>query len=121
MTFKLGDSQLIQGWNEGIAGMKVGEQRKLTIPPSLAYGALGRLPAIPPNGILTVDVELLAIGEPPADLNAQSLGKKFTIPSKADMDGGVTNGSTLRRRRRKKRRMVNIHEAVGRGSGGSQK
>src|SRR5262249_5861574 len=43
----LGKSTLIQGWKEGIAGMKVGERRKLTVPSSLAYGSLGRLPVIP--------------------------------------------------------------------------
>jgi hypothetical protein len=86
VTFELGDGRLIQGWNEGIAGMEIGERRKLTVPPNLAYGALGRLPVIPPNGTLTLDVEVLALGEPPADLKAQGLGKKFTIPSVADMD-----------------------------------
>ena len=88
MTFKLGDSHLIQGWNEGIAGMNAGERRKLTVPSNLAYDALGRLPVIPPNGTLTLDIELLAIGEPPANLNAQSLGEKFTIPSSAAMYSG---------------------------------
>jgi FKBP-type peptidyl-prolyl cis-trans isomerase FkpA len=88
-TFELGNARFIQGWNEGIAGMKVGERRKLTVPPALAYGAIGRLPAIPPNGTLILDIELLAIGEPPPDLKAQSLGAKFTVPSTADMDNGV--------------------------------
>ena len=68
--------------------MKVGERRKLTIPPNLAYGALGRLPVIPPNGVLTLDIEALALGEPPADLKAQDLGFKFTVPSEADMSSG---------------------------------
>ena len=88
VTFKLGDSRLIQGWNEGIAGMKVGERRKVTMPPNLAYGALGRLPVIPPNGSLTLDIEALAFGEPPADLQAQDLGFKFTVPSEADLSSG---------------------------------
>jgi len=92
-TFEdLGNSRFIQGWNEGIAGMKVGERRKLTIPPPLAYGALGRLPAIPPNSTMTLDIELLAIGEPPPDLKAQSLGAKFTIPrSPEDMKNAEKN------------------------------
>jgi hypothetical protein len=68
--------------------MKVGERRKLTIPPNLAYGALGRLPVIPPNSSLTLDIEALALGEPPADLKAQDLGYKFTVPSEADMNSG---------------------------------
>jgi hypothetical protein len=88
-TFELGNARFIQGWNEGIAGMKVGERRKLTIPPPLAYGAIGRLPAVPPNSTMILDIELLAIGEPPPDLKAQSLGRKFTIPSTADMDAAV--------------------------------
>ena len=88
VTFKLGDSRRIQGWNEGIAGMLVGERRKLTVPSNLAYGALGRLPVIPPNGTLTLDIELLATGEATADLKAQSLGDKFAIPSSADMYAG---------------------------------
>lgn len=88
VTFKLGNSQLIQGWNEGITGMKVGELRKLTLPPSLAYGALGRLPVIPPNGTLKVEVEALAIGDPPADLKAEDLGRRFTLPSTSDLYGG---------------------------------
>jgi FKBP-type peptidyl-prolyl cis-trans isomerase len=88
-AFELGNARFIQGWNEGIAGMKVGEQRKLTIPPPLAYGAIGRLPAVPPNSTMILDIELLAIGEPPPDLKPQSLGKKFTIPSTAEMDAAV--------------------------------
>ena len=87
-TFEIGDSRLIQGWNEGIAGMKVGERRKVTVPSNLAYGALGRLPVIPPNGTLSLDVELLALGEPPPDLKAQSLGAKFTLPSTTDLHSG---------------------------------
>jgi hypothetical protein len=88
---KLGDSRFIQGWNEGIAGMKVGERRKLTVPSSLAYGAIGRLPAIPPNGTMILDIELLAIGEPSPDLKAQSLGTKFTFPSPNDMKNAAKN------------------------------
>ncbi len=68
--------------------MHVGERRKLTVPSNLSYGALGRLPVIPPNGTLMLDIELLVIGEPPANLNAQNLGERFTIPSSADMYSG---------------------------------
>jgi FKBP-type peptidyl-prolyl cis-trans isomerase len=58
--FVLGQGQVIKGWDQGVSGMKVGEKRKLVIPPSLAYGPQGR-PGIAPNSTLTFEVELLAI------------------------------------------------------------
>lgn len=59
--FILGAGQVIKGWDTGIVGMKVGEQRKLEIAPDFAYGASGHPPVIPPNATLTFTVELLAI------------------------------------------------------------
>ena len=62
--FTLGHGEVIPGWDEGVKGMKVGEQRQFVIPPDLGYGASGTPDGtIPPNSTLIFDVELMGMGE----------------------------------------------------------
>jgi peptidylprolyl isomerase len=61
-SFQLGGSQVIPGWDQGVAGMKVGGRRELIIPPDLAYGAQGQPPTIPANATLVFVIDLVSVG-----------------------------------------------------------
>ena len=60
-SFPIGTGRVVAGWDEGILSMKVGGQRRLTVPPSLGYGATGRGGVIPPNATMIFDVELMSV------------------------------------------------------------
>lgn len=60
-TFRIGIDEVIQGWHQGIAGMKVGGKRKLVVPPELGYGKQGVARVVPPNATLLFEVELVNV------------------------------------------------------------
>jgi FK506-binding nuclear protein len=60
-TFRLGVGEVIKGWDIGVKGMRVGDKRKLVIPPDMAYGKKGAPGAIPPNAWLEFDIELVNV------------------------------------------------------------
>jgi peptidylprolyl isomerase len=61
-SFRLGSGQVIPGWDQGVAGMKIGGRRQLIIPPNLAYGARGQPPTIPANATLVFVIDLVSVG-----------------------------------------------------------
>jgi hypothetical protein len=111
-THTIGDSRAVQGFNEGIAGMKLGELRRLAVPANLAYGALGtfgeyapgkehsldgamqaeELPSIPPNSTIIYEVELLEIAADPADAPDEADPAAEDAPGVGDAPEADPNG-----------------------------
>ena len=67
LQFVIGQKGIIEGWNEGVVGMKIGEKRKLIIPPKLGYGEQGSPPKIGPNAELQFDVQLIGVARVPQE------------------------------------------------------
>jgi FKBP-type peptidyl-prolyl cis-trans isomerase FkpA len=88
--FKLGQGQVIKGWDQGVVGMKVGGKRQLTIPSDLGYGDTGSPPNIPPKAGLKFDVELVeVVDEGGADGGAKDGGAKSDAGAKNPKDAGA--------------------------------
>ena len=105
-SFTIGAGQVIQGWEKGVAGMQVGEIRRLTVPADLGYGAEGAGGAIPPDATLVFDIELLAVSLPvllgqakPADLlQAQKDGViivDIRCPDEWSQTGVISGAETI--------------------------
>ena len=102
-AFTIGAGQVIRGWEEGVAGMKIGETRRLTIPPELGYGPAGAGGVIPPNATLIFEIELLdvteaiTLGEATPDqlLQAQKIGAVIIDIRREDewRDTGIIAGA----------------------------
>ncbi|WP_438037514.1 FKBP-type peptidyl-prolyl cis-trans isomerase [Sorangium sp. So ce128] len=81
--FTLGASEVIKGWDQGVAGMKVGGKRKLTIPSRLGYGDAGSPPKIPAKATLVFDIELLGVGDAAKDAAGDDKAGKTTADKAA--------------------------------------
>jgi peptidylprolyl isomerase len=88
LEFALGSGMVIPGWDEGVAGMKVGGRRALVIPPDLAYGASGSPPVIPANATLVFVVDLVAVVEPPpAGATVTSVSDDLSAKPEIELEG----------------------------------